>query len=98
MALELQLRTQLEVMADWALQHGVPAVIGEGYLGYTPLEARFEEGPSVRNCASSPCSGALSWVTGARLSRPSPPPIIRCGRTWVFRSTSMTGSWPAEAC
>lgn len=29
----------------WADHHGVPAVIGEGWIGYTPLEAEFEDGP-----------------------------------------------------
>ncbi|HLG79214.1 MAG TPA: cellulase-like family protein [Ktedonobacteraceae bacterium] len=39
------LRNALESTADWAEQHGIPAVIGEGYVGYTPLLANFEEGP-----------------------------------------------------
>jgi hypothetical protein len=57
MALEMQLRAQLEVLADWASDHAVPAVIGEGYLGYTPLEARFEEGPIGQEL----CELALQW-------------------------------------
>lgn len=32
-------------LADWAEDRGVPVVIGEGYVGYTPLYAQFEEGP-----------------------------------------------------
>jgi hypothetical protein len=35
----------LAVLARWADQHGVPAVIGEGWIGYTPLLAEFEDGP-----------------------------------------------------
>jgi sugar-binding cellulase-like protein len=35
----------LEVAADWAAAHGVPLVLGEGWVGYTPLEGSFEEGP-----------------------------------------------------
>ncbi|WP_166246407.1 cellulase-like family protein [Paenibacillus turpanensis] len=31
--------------ADWAADHRLPIVIGEGYVGYTPLLAQFEEGP-----------------------------------------------------
>lgn len=29
----------------WAKQNGVPVIVGEGYIGYTPLYATFEEGP-----------------------------------------------------
>jgi hypothetical protein len=32
-------------LAQWADRHGVPAVIGEGWVGYTPLLAEFEDGP-----------------------------------------------------
>lgn len=35
----------LEVAADWAAAHDVPLVLGEGWVGYTPLEGTFEEGP-----------------------------------------------------
>jgi Sugar-binding cellulase-like len=31
--------------ADWAAEHDVPLVFGEGWVGYTPLHANFEEGP-----------------------------------------------------
>ena len=33
------------MLARWADQHRVPAVIGEGWIGYTPLHAEFEDGP-----------------------------------------------------
>jgi len=35
----------LDVARDWALVHGVPLVFGEGWIGYTPRDGRFEEGP-----------------------------------------------------
>jgi hypothetical protein len=34
----------LSVIARWAERHGVPAVIGEGWIG-SPLHAEFEDGP-----------------------------------------------------
>ncbi|WP_151734162.1 cellulase-like family protein [Paenibacillus tengchongensis] len=37
--------TRLEEAHEWAARHGIPVVIGEGYVGYTPLLAGFEEGP-----------------------------------------------------
>ncbi len=36
---------RLSILARWADQHEVPAVIGEGWIGYTPLLAEFEDGP-----------------------------------------------------
>ncbi|MNP42408.1 hypothetical protein D3C76_1361720 [compost metagenome] len=36
---------RFEAVAWWSEQNGVPVVIGEGYIGYTPLHASFEEGP-----------------------------------------------------
>ncbi|QGN33120.1 cellulase-like family protein [Microlunatus sp. Gsoil 973] len=39
------LRIWLDVARDWAVDHGVPLVFGEGWIGYTPRDGRFEEGP-----------------------------------------------------
>ncbi|MBO0813506.1 MAG: hypothetical protein J2P23_15880, partial [Microlunatus sp.] len=39
------LRIWLDVARDWAGDHGVPLVFGEGWIGYTPRDGRFEEGP-----------------------------------------------------
>ena len=35
----------LDAARDWALTHDVPIVFGEGWIGYTPRDGRFEEGP-----------------------------------------------------
>ncbi|ROQ04560.1 sugar-binding cellulase-like protein [Rathayibacter sp. PhB93] len=37
---------RLRAVAIWALRRGIPAVVGEGWIGYTPLEAEFEDGPA----------------------------------------------------
>ncbi|HET9648093.1 MAG TPA: cellulase-like family protein, partial [Microlunatus sp.] len=39
------LRLWLAAARDWAAEHGVPVVFGEGWVGYTPRDGRFEEGP-----------------------------------------------------
>ncbi|EHS57536.1 cellulase-like family protein [Paenibacillus sp. Aloe-11] len=36
---------RLEEIYEWTRHSGMPIVIGEGYVGYTPLYAGFEEGP-----------------------------------------------------
>jgi sugar-binding cellulase-like protein len=43
---------QLGVIARWAERHDVPAVIGEGWIGYTPLLAEFEDGPVGQGIAA----------------------------------------------
>jgi hypothetical protein len=44
-AMTATLRIWLDVARDWATAHGVPLVFGEGWIGYTPRDGRFEEGP-----------------------------------------------------
>lgn len=39
------LSTWLSVAEDWAVTHRVPLVFGEGWIGYTPRDGGFEEGP-----------------------------------------------------
>ena len=39
------METWLAVAADHAVARGIPLVFGEGWVGYTPLHATFEEGP-----------------------------------------------------
>ncbi|WP_256762462.1 cellulase-like family protein [Cohnella sp. WQ 127256] len=36
---------RFEEIHEWAKDYKLPIVIGEGYVGYTPLNAGFEEGP-----------------------------------------------------
>ncbi|WP_433280662.1 cellulase-like family protein [Pseudonocardia xinjiangensis] len=44
-AMAEKLRFWFDVAADWAAAHDVPVVLGEGWVGYTPLHGTFEEGP-----------------------------------------------------
>lgn len=50
-AMRQGIKLRLEVAADWAEHHHVPAVLGEGYVGYTPLHTHFEEGPVGKDLA-----------------------------------------------
>lgn len=43
--MESKLNAWVSVAADWAAARGIPVVFGEGWVGYTPLEGTFEEGP-----------------------------------------------------
>jgi len=45
---------RLTAISLWARRHSVPAVVGEGWIGYTPLNADFEDGPighQINECA-----------------------------------------------
>ncbi|MEA5457083.1 cellulase-like family protein [Sinomonas sp. JGH33] len=72
-AMQERVSVRLRAVATWARQHGVPAVIGEGWIGYTPLEAEFEDGPAgqefalqaVRLCAQLGYWGTLPGSNSA---------------------------------
>ncbi len=40
-----EIESRVIAIAEWARWRGVPAVVGEGWVGYTPRDGRFEEGP-----------------------------------------------------
>ncbi|MBE1878565.1 cellulase-like family protein [Myceligenerans pegani] len=42
-AMYQKLTLWLEAAADAAVSRGIPLILGEGYVGYTPLHGRFEE-------------------------------------------------------
>ncbi|MEU2199315.1 cellulase-like family protein [Isoptericola sp. NPDC019482] len=44
-AMRLKLDTWLDVAHDFSARRGVPLVFGEGWVGYTPLNTWYEEGP-----------------------------------------------------
>ena len=44
---------RLTAVMQWARRRGVPAVVGEGWIGYTPLLADFEDGPVGQHFAEA---------------------------------------------
>lgn len=72
-AMKQSLDMLLESVKIWADHHSVPAVIGEGWIGYTPLHADFEDGPigqelaayAVRRCAQLGYWGTLPGSNSA---------------------------------
>ena len=51
-AMKEAIDTRLRAVATWAGHRGLPAALGEGWIGYTPLEAEFEDGPIGRQLAA----------------------------------------------
>ena len=43
--MERVLSTWIDIAADHAAARGIPCVFGEGWVGYTPMDSHFEEGP-----------------------------------------------------
>lgn len=54
-----EIESRTVAIARWARWQGVPAVIGEGWVGYTPLHGGFEEGPIGRALAEHGVRTAL---------------------------------------
>lgn len=55
-----EIESRVVAIAEWARWKQVPAVVGEGWIGYTPLHGGFEEGPVGRALAEHGIETALS--------------------------------------
>ncbi len=58
-AMRREIESRVIAVAEWARWRGVPAVVGEGWVGYTPLHGTFEEGPVGRALAEHGIRAAL---------------------------------------
>ncbi|OAH50215.1 cellulase-like family protein [Microbacterium oleivorans] len=54
-----EIESRVIAIAEWARWQGVPAVIGEGWVGYTPLHGGFEESATGRELAEHGIRTAL---------------------------------------
>lgn len=55
-----EIESRVIAIAAWARWKKVPAVVGEGWIGYTPLHGTFEEGPIGRDLAECGIRTALN--------------------------------------
>lgn len=65
-AMKQAIDSKLRGIALWSDRHGVPVVIGEGWIGYTPLTSDFEDGPIGQDLAEfavGRCSELGFWGT-----------------------------------
>ncbi|AXE40083.1 hypothetical protein JS278_02949 [Acidipropionibacterium virtanenii] len=61
-----RIRMRLQAFATEAAHRDVPAAVGEGWIGYTPLEAEFEDGPAGQVLAGRAvelCRSLGFWAT-----------------------------------
>ena len=54
-----EIESRVIAVAEWARWRRVPVLIGEGWVGYTPLHGSFEEGETGRALAEHGISTAL---------------------------------------
>ncbi|HJW00521.1 MAG TPA: cellulase-like family protein [Arthrobacter sp.] len=54
-----EIESRVVAIAAWARWKNIPAVVGEGWIGYTPLHGTFEEGPIGRDLAERGIRTAL---------------------------------------
>jgi hypothetical protein len=66
LAMAARLRDWIDVAADHAARMGVPLVFGEGWVGYTPRDCDFEEGPvGARICRDAAAHSARVGAWGS---------------------------------
>ena len=58
-ALRREIESRVIAIAEWARAQRIPALVGEGWVGYTPLHGTFEEGPTGRALAEHGIDTAL---------------------------------------
>ncbi|MGY1551282.1 cellulase-like family protein [Microbacterium sp. A588] len=57
--MQREIESRVIAIAEWARWRSVPAVVGEGWIGYTPRDGNFEEGPIGRALAEHGIRTAL---------------------------------------
>lgn len=55
-----EISSRLEAIAAWSRRRNIPFVVGESWVGYTPLDAEFEDGPVGRELAEHGMETAFS--------------------------------------
>ncbi len=55
-----EIESRVIAIAEWARWQNVPALVGEGWVGYTPLNGSFEEGETGRALAEHGIDTALA--------------------------------------
>jgi hypothetical protein len=86
-----EIESRVIAVAGWARWRQVPAIVGEGWIGYTPLHGTFEEGPVGRELAEHGIRTALDrGVWGMVLSsNAAPHHPLWANKTWQQRTNEL---------
>jgi len=93
-----EIESRVIAIAEWARWRGVPAVVGEGWVGYTPLHGTFEEGPVGRALAEHGVRTALEhgvWGVVA-CSNAAPHHPLWADASWQRRLTATVTGGQAD--
>ncbi|ACL38127.1 hypothetical protein Achl_0124 [Pseudarthrobacter chlorophenolicus A6] len=92
-----EIESRVVAVAAWARWKDVPAVVGEGWIGYTPLRGGFEEGPAGLELAEHGIRTALAHgVWGMVLcSNAAPHHPMWADAEWQQRMNDLILSLPA---
>jgi hypothetical protein len=93
-----EIESRVIAIAAWARWKKVPAVVGEGWIGYTPLHGTFEEGPIGRDLAERGIRTALNHgVWGMVLcSNAAPHHPMWADEAWQRRMNRLILTTPAS--
>ncbi|MHA7210414.1 cellulase-like family protein [Arthrobacter sp. MDT1-65] len=86
-----EIESRVIAVAGWARWRQIPAIVGEGWIGYTPLHGTFEEGPIGRELAEHGIRTALEHgVWGMVLgSNAAPHHPFWSNREWQLRLNAL---------
>jgi hypothetical protein len=93
-----EIESRVIAVAEWARWHGIPALVGEGWVGYTPLHGTFEEGETGRALAEHGVTTALEHgVWGVVLCSNAAPhhPMWQLREWQSAQNRRITGSTPS---
>jgi hypothetical protein len=93
-----EIESRVIAVAEWARWHGIPALVGEGWVGYTPLHGTFEESARGRALAEHGVTTALQYgVWGVVLCSNAAPhhPMWQLREWQSAQNRRITGSTPS---
>jgi Sugar-binding cellulase-like len=93
-----EIESRVIAIAAWARWKNVPAVVGEGWIGYTPLHGTFEEGPIGKDLAERGIRAALNHgIWGMVLcSNAAPHHPLWADEDWQRRMNALILATPAS--
>ncbi|MEV8271687.1 cellulase-like family protein [Microbacterium sp. NPDC077184] len=94
-----EIESRVIAIAEWARAQRIPALVGEGWVGYTPLHGTFEEGPTGRALAEHGVETALEYgVWGVVLcSNAAPHHPMWQQRAWQRAQNARILAHPVDA-
>ncbi|WP_062520933.1 cellulase-like family protein [Demequina silvatica] len=86
-----EIRSRVRAIGAWARRADVPFVIGEGWVGYTPLASTFEDGPVGKDLAEAGITEAVEQGAWGAVptSNAAPHHPLWADVAWQRRATAM---------